>query len=308
MLGSFASLEKMEIPTFYKSKNPFPLESSLKVKTDKKHMVSILTEVPLIYQKGTYHSMRHYAQYQKECLKTVAKDLFFSKEVVKHRGPATLSYKEYDRKHVYDYSSIIHKEIATKKPRQPRRLKPLKKLPPLIQTDIASPKRAIDNVPFCLEECIWKAKLESTLASSSSLLVPIPPPPPPPPDSPSQTFLTECHDMLEPQRMTKGWPKRGITLHEPEDKDLEWEERLLRKLNKATAQWIVNSQSSWGGWVQARPKSFKKQKYDWGRIRYVLPCGSDMELLDEIMAKEDGAGAQSFEEKISETPLPVYYR
>ncbi|KAL8169498.1 UNVERIFIED_CONTAM: hypothetical protein K2H54_050382 [Gekko kuhli] len=274
-------------------------------------MVSILTEVPAMYQKGTYHSMRHYEQYQKGCLKTIAKDFNFSKEVVKHRGPATLSYKEYDQKHIYDYSSIIHKEITTKKPRQPRRLKSLKKLPPLIQKDTAPPpKQATDNIPFCLEECIWKAKLESTLAVPS-LLVPIPPPSPVPCDSPSETFLTEPHDMLGTQRMTKGWPKRmpqGITFHEPEDKDLGWEERLLRKLNKATAQWIVNSQSSWGGWVQPKLKGFKKQKYDWERIRYVLPSGNDVELLDEIKAEEDGVHVQRFEEKISETPLPVYYR
>lgn len=308
----------MEIPTFYKSKNPFPLESSLKARTDKKHwlshqdMVSVLTEVPVMYQRETYHSMRHYAQYHKGCLKAIAKDFNFSKDVVKHRGSATLSYKEYDRKHIYDYSSIIHKETATKKSRHPRKLKPLKELSPLIQTDIAPPKQATDNIPLCLEECIWKAKLEGTLAEPS-LRVPIPPPPPPPLlyDSPSQTFLTEPHDMLGKQRMIKEWPNRmppGIRLHEPENKNLGWEERLLRKLNKATAQWIVNSQSSWGGWVQAKPKGFKKQKYDWERMRYALPSGSDMELLDQIKAEEDGVGVQSVEEKISETPLPVYYR
>ncbi|XP_060118344.1 HEAT repeat-containing protein 4 [Heteronotia binoei] len=307
----------MEIPTFYKSKNPFPLESSLKVRTHKKHllshraMVSIMTEVPAMYQKGTYHSMKHYAQYQKGYLKTIAKDFNFSKEVVKHRGPATLSYKEYDQKPIYDYSCIIHKEITTKKPRQPSRLKPLKELPPVIQMDIPLPKQATQDIPLCLEECIWKAKLKSTLAEQS-LLVPIPPPPPPPShDFPLQTFLTEPHDMLGTQRMTKGRPKRAprtIKLQKPEDKDLGWEERLLRKLNKATAQWIVNSQSSWGGWVQTKPKGFKKQRYDWERIRYVLPSGSDVELLDEIKAEGDEVGVPSFEEKISETPLPVYYR
>ncbi|XP_054825917.1 HEAT repeat-containing protein 4, partial [Eublepharis macularius] len=301
LFGSF-TVEKMEIPTFYKSKNPFPFESSLKARTDNK-------QVPAVYQKGTYHSTRHYAQYKKVCFKTIAKDLNFSKEVVKHREPATLSYKEYDRKHVYDYSNIVHKEITTKKPRWPSKLKPLKELPPLIQTDIAPSKQTTDNVPFCLEECVWKAKLESTLAEPS-LLVPISPPSPLPCDSPSQIFLTEPHDMLG-TLMTKGWQKRtpqGITFHEPEDKDKGWEESLLRKLNKATAQWIVNSQSSRGGWVQGKLKGFKKQKYDWESIRYVLPSGSDVELLDEIMAEEDGVGVRSFEEKIPETLLPVYYR
>ncbi|XP_077178826.1 HEAT repeat-containing protein 4 isoform X2 [Paroedura picta] len=301
----------MEIPTFYKSKNPFPLESSLKARTDKKHllshhtMVSILTEVPAMFQKGTYHSMKHYAQYQKGCLKTIAKDFNFAEEVVKQRGPSTLSYKEYDQKHIYDYSCIIHKKAASKKPRQPSRLKPLKIPPRLIQTDIAPPQQATETIPICLEECVWKAKLESTLAAPS-LLVPIPPPPPPPHDGPSQTFLTEPHGMLGTQRMTKGKPKRtsqGITLQESGDKG--WEEKLLRKLNKATAQWIVNNQTSWGGWVQAKPKGFKKQKYDWERIRYVLPSGSDVGLLDEIKAEDDGV--KSFEEEISETLLPVYY-
>uniref|UniRef100_A0ACB8FN22 Uncharacterized protein n=1 Tax=Sphaerodactylus townsendi TaxID=933632 RepID=A0ACB8FN22_9SAUR len=304
----------MEIPTFYKSKNPFPHESSL---ADKKHLLShhdlvskLRAEVPAMYQKETYHSMRHYAQYQKGCLKRIAKDFQFSKEVIKHRGPATLSYKECDQKHIYDYSDIIHKEITTKKPRQTSKLKPLKELPPLVQTDIMTPKHTTDNIPFCLEDYIWKAKEESTLAAPS-LLVPIPPVSLPPCDSPSQTFLTEPYDMLGAQRMAKGGSKRapqGVTLQKPEDEDLGWEKSLLRKLNKATAQWIVNSQSGWGGWVQGEPKGFKKQKYDWDRIRYVLPSENDVKLLDEIKKDEDGVVVQRSEEMIPETPLPVYYR
>ncbi|XP_061468780.1 LOW QUALITY PROTEIN: HEAT repeat-containing protein 4 [Rhineura floridana] len=316
---SFINLERMEVPAFFKSKNPFPLESSLKARVDRQSlpshnvMVSMRAKMPFMYQRDVCHAKMYYEHYQKQCLRNVAKDLNFSKDVVNHRGPLALSFKEYDPKGLYDFSNAVQKQksehiIAEKRP---SRLKPLRRLPHLIKSDIAPPKETTTTVPLCLEEFIWKAKMESTLAEPQ-LLIPIPPPPPPPCELPyPQAFLTEPHEMLE-DLMTRRWQtttSQGTTVHEPDHGDLGWEERLLTKLSKATAQWIVNNQPSWGGWVQGKLRGFKKQKYDWNRIRYVLPFESDVELLDEIQAEDtvEEGRIQSDKEKKPETPLPAYY-
>ncbi|XP_066478961.1 HEAT repeat-containing protein 4 [Tiliqua scincoides] len=308
----------MEIPVYFKSKNPFPLESSLKITADRKNLPScnavksaMTAEMPLTYQRDVCHSSNYYALYQKKCLKNMAKDLHFSKDVVRHRGPSTLSFKDYDQTGLYDFSSVIHRQkheqVIVKREKRPRKLKPLKIQP--MKSDVAPAKQTPTNVPFCLEECIWKAKMESTLAEPS-LLVPVPPPPPCDPPH-SQTFLTQLPDFMLGDLMTpKSGSKRksqSTEIPESERKDPRWEEIMLLKLSKATAQWIVNNQATWGGWVQAKPKGFKKQKYDWNRIRYVLPVDSDVELLDKILAEEVTA-PRIYEDNETETLLPSYYR
>ncbi|XP_053126384.1 HEAT repeat-containing protein 4 [Hemicordylus capensis] len=317
---NFTKLERMEIPTFFKSKNPFPLESALKIRVDRKNlpsrnaMMSVMkAEMPLTC-RYIGHSQRHHAHYQKKFLKTIAKDLSFSKEVIQHRSPSSLTYEEYVQTGLYDVSSIVHEHkvesITAKKQRRPSRLKPLRR--ESIKLDIAPDNQTPTNVPLYLEECIRKAELESS-HSEPSLLVYIPPPPPPPSCDPpySQTFLTEPQEMLG-DVMTKQWSKRTFQsttkIQDPECKDLRWEECLLIKLNKGTAQWIVNNQSSWGGWIQGKPRRFRKQRYDWESIRYVLPCESDVALLNEIQTTKTASHIRIYEEKEAETLLPSYYR
>ncbi|KAJ7344777.1 hypothetical protein JRQ81_000727 [Phrynocephalus forsythii] len=313
----------MDAPAFFKSKNPFPLEGSLKVRVDRKSlpsrkaMVSAMkARMPLIYQREICHTKRYYAHYQKQCLKNVAETLHFAKDVMTTNQPSALSYKEYDSRSLYDVSSIIHKpkseDPIVQKQRQPRRLKPLKRQPPLVNVDVAPAKPATPNIPVFLEECIYKAELESTL-SEKHLLVPIPPPSPPPPCEPpyTQAFLTEPQEMLG-HAMTNSWSKvtfQETPAHEPKHEDLGWEERLLKKLSRATAQWIVNNQPSWGGWVQGKLRGFKRQKYDWNSIRYVLHLEDDVKLLDEIVAEEAVLDGQVIRPKGKkrETPLPAYY-
>ncbi|KAH0620660.1 hypothetical protein JD844_021331 [Phrynosoma platyrhinos] len=311
----------MEIPDFFKSKNPFPLEGSLKVRVDKKNlpshkaMVSAMkAKMPLMYQRDVCHAKWHYAHYQKECLKNVAKDLHFAKDVIQ-RHPSALTFKEFDPRGLYDASSIINKQksenIIPSKVRQPRRLKPLRTHHP-IQSDVALAKSVTTNLPYFLEECVYKAKVESALAEPTlQMHVPSYSPPPPCESQYSQTFLTEPHEMLR-NKTTKRWSKptlQGIPAHEPQQQDLGWEERLLTKLSRATAQWIVNNQPSWGGWVQGKLRTFKRQKYDWSSIRYVLTSESDVELLNEIEAEEAVAeGHIQIHEKKAETSLLTYYR
>lgn len=312
----------MDVPTFFKSKNPFPIEDSLKVRVDRKSlpsrkaMVSAMkARMPLIYQREVCHTKWYYAQYQKQCLKNVAETLHFAKDVITNNQPPVLSYKDYDSRSLYDVSSIIHKpkseDTVVQKQRLPRRLKPLKRQPPHAHLDVAPAKQTAANFPVFLEECIYKAEVESTLAEKH-LLVPIPSPSPPPLcELPyTQAFLTEPQEMLE-DAMTKNWLKatfQATPAHEAQHEDLGWEERLLRKLSRATAQWIVNNQPSWGGWVQGKLRGFKRQKYDWDSIRYVLPLEDDVKLLDEIMAEEapDGQVTRPTWKK-RETPLPAYY-
>ncbi|KAJ6667255.1 hypothetical protein lerEdw1_017233 [Lerista edwardsae] len=303
----------MEIPDFFKSQNPFPLDNSLKIRAERKELPSrhaarsaFKAEMPLTFQKDVCHTRKHYALYQKKCLKDVAKDLHFSKDVVMHRGPSTLAFKDYDQAGLYDSSSVIQRQkceqAIEKKEMRPRKLKPLIESK---KSAISPAKQTSTHVPFCLEECIWKAKVE---CAESSLLTPVPPAPPCDPLS-SQTLLTESLEMVGDSTTQQSWSKRkfhSITTLEP--KDLGWEEILLLKLNKTTAQWIVNNQGTWGGWVQKKPKGFKKQKYDWNSIRYVLPVDGDVKLLDEILAKEAEIPMGSFDEKKVETLLPAYYR
>ncbi|XP_062973705.1 HEAT repeat-containing protein 4 [Elgaria multicarinata webbii] len=313
----------MEVPAFFKSKDLFPLESSLKVKLDRKNWPShhavvsaVRAKMPLIYQRDVSHTKWHYACYQKECLKNVAQDLHFAKDVIKQRVPSAQSYKEYDPTRLYDFYSLIQTQesehIISKK--WPKKLRPLRRLSPTMKLNVTPAKQVITaNVPFSLEEDIWKAKAESILAEAD-LLVPIPPPPPPPCEFLyPQAFLTEPHEMLG-DTMKKKWSTPTIiqstTAPELERKNLEWEEKLLTKLSKTTAQWIVNNQPSWGGWIQGKPRGFKRQKYDWNSIRYVLPIESDVDLLDEIQAEDEVVEGriQRQEVKKLEIPLTTYYR
>uniref|UniRef100_G1KS52 Uncharacterized protein n=1 Tax=Anolis carolinensis TaxID=28377 RepID=G1KS52_ANOCA len=94
----------------------------------------------------------------------------------------------------------------------------------------------------------------------------------------------------------------------PVPPNLKWEERLLTKLSKATAQWIVNNQPAWGRWVQGKPRGFRRQKYDWSSIKYVLTSESDMELLNEIEAEALVGSHIEIHEKKPETSLLAYYR
>uniref|UniRef100_A0A8D2IQE9 HEAT repeat-containing protein 4 n=1 Tax=Varanus komodoensis TaxID=61221 RepID=A0A8D2IQE9_VARKO len=295
----------MEVSAFFKSKNPFPLESSLKFKVERKNLPShnamvssARATLPLIYQNDVCRAKWHYACYKKECFKKVAQDLHFAKDVVKHRVPSAVPYKEYNHMHLYDFSSFMQPQVNVKiiSKKQPRKLKPLRRVPFRMKSDIASTKHVTTtNAPVSLEESIWKAREESTFAEPHLLVpIPSPPPPPPPPLPPTSKFTTI----------------RGTTVPELEHKDLGWEEKLLTKLSKATAQWIVNNQPSWGGWIQGKPQGFKRQKYDWNSIRYVLPFERDVELLDEIQAEENVVESciQSQEAKQQEMPLPAYYR
>ncbi|KAF7251492.1 HEAT repeat-containing protein 4 [Varanus komodoensis] len=320
----------MEVSAFFKSKNPFPLESSLKFKVERKNLPShnamvssARATLPLIYQNDVCRAKWHYACYKKECFKKVAQDLHFAKDVVKHRVPSAVPYKEYNHMHLYDFSSFMQPQVNVKiiSKKQPRKLKPLRRVPFRMKSDIASTKHVTTtNAPVSLEESIWKAREESTFAEPHLLVpIPSPPPPPPPPLPPTceplyrQAFLTEVQEPLRGtmnKRSAKFTTIRGTTVPELEHKDLGWEEKLLTKLSKATAQWIVNNQPSWGGWIQGKPQGFKRQKYDWNSIRYVLPFERDVELLDEIQAEENVVESciQSQEAKQQEMPLPAYYR
>uniref|UniRef100_A0A670XWP0 HEAT repeat containing 4 n=1 Tax=Pseudonaja textilis TaxID=8673 RepID=A0A670XWP0_PSETE len=313
----------MEVPNFFKGQNVFPSESSLKVKVDRKNLPSyqamlsaMKAKMPFMYQRDVSHAEWRDVNYQKQCLKTVSKGLHFSKEAIK---PSALSYKDYDPKGLYDFSTIIRQckgeVIIPKKLRQPRKLKPSRRLPQLREPEIAHVQETTGNLPLFLEDYIWEAKVESTQAEPT-LLVPIPSPPPPPllpPPPPSdlpniQEFLTKPLEKLEDS--SKKRQSKFTIWDGPEEEKLGWEESLLTKISKTTAQWIVNNQTSWGGWVQGKLKHFKKQKYDWNSIRYVLPCESDVELLDGILAEEtvEGGPVHRGEQKKLETPLSAYYR
>ncbi|XP_070614294.1 HEAT repeat-containing protein 4 isoform X1 [Erythrolamprus reginae] len=310
----------MEVSNFLKSQNVFPPEAALKVKVDRKSLPSYLAmlsamkaKMPFLYQRNVSRADWYYANYQKQCLKNVSKSICFSKGVIK---PSALSYKDYDPKGLYDFSTILRQckdEYSPKKLRQPRKLKP-PRLPQLREPGISRFQKT-RNLPLFLEDCIWEAKVE-TARAEPTLLAPVPPPPPPPLSPPSsdlpdiQAFLTKPREKLGDSSGKR--QSKFTSSEEPgqEQQQLGWEERLLTKISKTTAQWIVNNQASWGGWVQGKLKHFKKQKYDWDSFRYVLPCEDDVELLDGIVTEEtvEGGPIHRDERKKLGTPLYAYHR
>ncbi|KAM4013485.1 HEAT repeat-containing protein 4 [Anomaloglossus baeobatrachus] len=63
---------------------------------------------PLSSHVTDFHpSNQHSLKCQENYIQNVANDLFFSKEVIKDRGLAALSYQEWDSKEVYDASNVI---------------------------------------------------------------------------------------------------------------------------------------------------------------------------------------------------------
>ncbi|XP_062824180.1 HEAT repeat-containing protein 4 isoform X1 [Anolis carolinensis] len=309
----------MEMPAFFKSKNPFPLEGSLKIRVDRKNLPShkamesaMKAKMPIMYQREVGHTNWYEAHYQKRCLKNAATGLHFAKEVVSERQPSSLSYMEFDSRGLYDPCSVIQKQKSEDFTPRPRRLKPLKKQIYQLKSEGALAKPPTPpNFPYFVEECIYKAKVESEIPDPT-LLVPVPPVSPPPPCEfqHSRLFLTEPPDMLG-DKTTKRWSKpalQGTPAHKPQQQNLKWEERLLTKLSKATAQWIVNNQPAWGRWVQGKPRGFRRQKYDWSSIKYVLTSESDMELLNEIEAEALVGSHIEIHEKKPETSLLAYYR
>uniref|UniRef100_A0A8C0H8H0 Uncharacterized protein n=1 Tax=Chelonoidis abingdonii TaxID=106734 RepID=A0A8C0H8H0_CHEAB len=232
-------------------------------------------------------SKQHYRLYQKKYFLNIATDLKFSKEVVKHRALQSLPYKECDFKDLYSTSDIIQKPkskepVAKKVGQQPFKLCPLKQPPCHMKLDFSPSKDTRIKVP--MEKRLQSAKLDSSLRESSL-----------PPITPS----LPCES------------PRGPTdnIQESKSEALGWEQMLLEKLNRSTAQWIVNQQTAWGGWIQ-NVHGFKKQKFDWNRIRDELSSESELRLLDSIQAEEDAmeVSPQSHVEKKPETLLPVYYR
>ncbi|XP_025071125.1 HEAT repeat-containing protein 4 isoform X1 [Alligator sinensis] len=305
----FTSARRMNISTLCSSNNPFAIDDKLRVTLSESHEPSghfqSCSNSPVDLQttkttrplQDTCLSQPCYSQCYVKYLKKIATDLRFSKEVVKHRGLPTLPYKECDFKYLYDASGIIqkpqNKESIAKKVGQPLKLHPLKQPPCLLKSDIPPPTGT-------REESLWRTKRQS---SPSPLLHETPF---------SKTFLTESHEMSSTAVTRRGQEKKVS----PGDASVSrircqgWEEMLLKKLNRTTAQWIVNQQATWGGWIQDKPHSFTKQKFDWNRIRDELSSESDLKLLDEIQAGEDAmeVSSQSQAQQKPETLLPVYYR
>ncbi|XP_074853208.1 HEAT repeat-containing protein 4 [Carettochelys insculpta] len=314
----------MKISAFYNSNNPFPLEAHLKVTVsedcnDPARQLVLRSDSTASSQttkastplKNFCLSRQHCRHPQKKYLLKIATDLRFSQEVVKHRGLQSLSYKEYDFKGLYDASDIIQnskrKDPSAKIVKQTtHKLCPLKQPPHHMKLHFSSPKDTAVEVP--MEKRLQRGKPGSSLKESS--LPPIPPSSPC--ESPaSETFLTEPYEMVS-SSMARRQTKRVSTdnIQESESKAQGWEQMLLEKLSRSTAQWIVNQQTVWGGWIQGNVHGFKKQEFDWSRIRDEISSESELRLLDTIQAEEDAVevSPQSHVEKKPETLLPVYYR
>ncbi|XP_073494901.1 HEAT repeat-containing protein 4 [Phyllobates terribilis] len=96
----------MELPTLYCEQNIFSKEPYEKIGKFKIPMSGF--PPPLSSPVTDFHPWnQHSLKCQENYIQNLASDLLFSKEVIKDRGLASLSYQEWNSKDVYDASNVI---------------------------------------------------------------------------------------------------------------------------------------------------------------------------------------------------------
>ncbi|XP_069588710.1 HEAT repeat-containing protein 4 [Ranitomeya imitator] len=96
----------MERPTLYCEQNIFseePYQKIGKLKISMNGFPPSLSSPVTDFHPSNQHSLKCHENY----IQNVASDLLFSKEVIKDRGLASLSYQDWDTKDVYDASNVI---------------------------------------------------------------------------------------------------------------------------------------------------------------------------------------------------------
>ncbi|XP_073442320.1 HEAT repeat-containing protein 4 isoform X2 [Dendrobates tinctorius] len=96
----------MERPTLYCEQNIFseePYQKIGKLKILKNGFPPSLSSPVIDFHPSNQHSLKCHENY----IQNVASELLFSKEVIKDRGMASLSYQDWDTKVVYDASNVI---------------------------------------------------------------------------------------------------------------------------------------------------------------------------------------------------------
>uniref|UniRef100_A0A2K5D640 HEAT repeat containing 4 n=1 Tax=Aotus nancymaae TaxID=37293 RepID=A0A2K5D640_AOTNA len=245
-------------------------------------------------QVSSQHCLHRKSQY----LKMAAANLTFSQEVVLQRGLPSIPYSQYSFDHLYNTDGIIPTPRIRKAwPQKPVSFKFLGSSSPLAgDTSLAAKTESSANP----EKKLKKLKPAGAVWES--------------PRPPIQCPCMHPDSLGRPPSPDVNLEDKEAWLLPPEKEARAWEDTVLEKLNKRTAQWIQNKRPQRPGASPSKWQSFLRQQYDWSHIWDELTSSSDLELLKQLEAEEtaefenQGVIPPPQEKKKPELLLPAYYR
>ncbi|XP_029454506.1 HEAT repeat-containing protein 4 isoform X2 [Rhinatrema bivittatum] len=236
-----------------------------------------------------------------EYLKKMASDLNFSLEVVQLRALPSLSYKEWDTKHIYNTSEII---TGFKRkghiPKMQLKTDPPKHQLCHMKHAVPHTKRAVIKYSPVLGNTLFKIRTDDSQIISSSLSV----------SSLSgaealdtKTFLTQLPESSS--STTKTHMQKGSEIHTPMDQSSEWYDVVLKKLTKNTVQWIVSQQMG-----HCATRDQLRQRYNLSNVIDLITDKTMTEMDFKVGQGKEKASVEDdlVKDRKPETPLPVYYK
>ncbi|KAM3920363.1 HEAT repeat-containing protein 4 [Leptodactylus fuscus] len=277
----------MERPTLYYEPNLFcrdPLQNIGKFMIP---INGLRSQNPMLSPLNEVHpSTQHFVKCQETYIQNAAGDLHFSKEVVKDRGLASLSYQEWDSKDVYNASNVIPqigmKTVLRRQPKQ-RTLEPKSH-----RVEIPVPSKKL-KAKSCIDfgNSIWK-KLEEPRHGSSSHLT----------EEKPKTFLTEETTLLTPRMKV---PYQQSLSHGKPNKSTEVQ---LKRLTTAPERWID------GHHIES--KDTHSKHYGFSNSSELINNGhvteEDLTTFKELKKYKPEHHKDITKEPKSETLLPVFYK
>ncbi|XP_078515785.1 HEAT repeat-containing protein 4 [Lissotriton helveticus] len=248
---------------------------------------------------------RHLVHLQAEYLRSVASDLSFSKDVVVQRGLESLPYQEWDASVLYDVSNILP-DIKRKGHALKRSIKtnPPRHQLCLLKGVVPKPQKTPVRPPISLGEPLFKSKVTRSLTS----IMAVTPSAIPVADkaTPSRIFVPEPMEAASGPTTAKTYETTDkstvVTLSER-----SWEEDILKKLTKNTAQWIITHQAGHG---VARDRL--RLRFGFHSLQNLITeepmVESDFATFEEQEEANRKRAPTPVKEKEPDIPLPVYYR
>ncbi|KAJ1104032.1 hypothetical protein NDU88_001447 [Pleurodeles waltl] len=248
---------------------------------------------------------RHSVHLQPKYLKSIASDLRFSKDVVVQRGLESLPYREWDASILYDVSNILP-DIKRKGHvlQRPMKTDPPKHKLCLLKDAVLKHQKPPVRHPLSLREPLFKPKVTE---SPTTVVAAIPSAIPVADKEPaSRIFVTEPPE----EAPTLSKPETCGTTNSGTAETLSsrgWEEDILRKLTKNTAEWIVSHQA-----VRSVARDRLRLRFGFhsleNLIREETMVETDFMTFEEQEETYRKRTPTPVREKEPDIPLPVYYR
>ncbi|XP_015194728.2 HEAT repeat-containing protein 4 [Lepisosteus oculatus] len=278
-------------------------------------MDPVLFSKPPVTTPGLKHlrQERLYLQF----LHRISSGLTFTQDVVKERGPDTLSYSQMDFSRLFDASGLLTTTAKLKNHTSHKRATP-RQLPvcssgcaeELSKSSLTGPKNTytISTLPPELPS-LFPTELPPSLHSVSELSTVQ--------RTDSCLLQSNQSEALNVSKKVKGKRKANVSgsLKKTVSDDCissssKWDEFVLKKLTKTTAQWIVSQQMPGQSANKARLQDLLKQHYG-SASATDLVCDEPMNMEDfrryHDLPKEEPK-EQIVDGTHPETPLPLYYR